>query len=373
MRIENPFITIGYAGPRYFCDRVAETQKMQELLRNGWNITLISPRKMGKTGLIHHLFHTLKSSGGKQVCAYIDIYATSQLSEFVSAFCKGVFSQLDSPTAAFLKKLTRFFKSCRPVITTDELTGQPAVTLDFVPSQSEQTLKEVFDYLNHLGQPCCVAIDEFQQIQNYPEKNVEALLRSYIQAVPNVRFIFAGSQCHLMEEMFLIPNRPFYQSTRQISLDAIDRENYYAFASGFFTDAHRTLPQPVFNQVYDTFDGHTWYVQTLLNALYMTPAKQVGDGDVRQATGAILDENTYTYQHLFSLLSSNQRILLKAIAREGCVEQPTAGSFLSRHGFKNGSCVSRAASSMLASEYLYKTPSGLTVYDRFFALWLARL
>lgn len=372
MAIENPFFTVGYGGPEYFCDRVEETEKLRKYLKNGWNITLVSPRKMGKTGLIHHLFHTLKDNDRKHVCAYVDIYATSQLSEFVELFCKRVFAQMESPSASFLKKLTKFFKSCRPVITTDERTGQPAVTLDFVPSKSEQTLKEIFEYIGQTDGLCCVAIDEFQQIQNYPEKNVEALLRSYIQDVPNVRFIFAGSQCHMMEEMFLAPNRPFYQSTRMLDLCAIDRDDYYEFARAFFEKRRCDLAKEAFDRIYGMFDGHTWYVQSMLNQLYMDRPGCVDDKAIRNAINAILDDNTFSYQRLFSLLTSNQRLLIKAIAKEGCVDKPTAGDFLSRHGFKNGSCVSRATKPLLADEYLYSSENGLIVYDRFFGMWLAQ-
>lgn len=66
-----------------------------------------------------------------------------------------------------------------------------------------------------------VAIDEFQQISEYPEKGVEALLRSEIRFLPNVRFVFVGSRKHMMEDMFASPKHPFYQSTQIMSLREI--------------------------------------------------------------------------------------------------------------------------------------------------------
>ncbi|MBF1449790.1 MAG: ATP-binding protein, partial [Prevotella oris] len=54
--INNPFITYGYKGNRYFCDRENETKKLIEALQNDRNVTLISPRRVGKTGLIKHVF-----------------------------------------------------------------------------------------------------------------------------------------------------------------------------------------------------------------------------------------------------------------------------------------------------------------------------
>ena len=58
-KIENPFVYQGYEGPEYFFDRTEETEKMISALRNGRNITLVSPRKVGKTALINHAFYNI--------------------------------------------------------------------------------------------------------------------------------------------------------------------------------------------------------------------------------------------------------------------------------------------------------------------------
>ena len=58
--INNPFVTYGYKGAEYFCDRQEETRKVMIGLNNERNITLIAPRRIGKTGLIHHVFAQIK-------------------------------------------------------------------------------------------------------------------------------------------------------------------------------------------------------------------------------------------------------------------------------------------------------------------------
>jgi AAA+ ATPase superfamily predicted ATPase len=58
-KLNNPFLVAGYHSPAYFCDREAETGKIVSALYNDWNISLISPRRIGKTGLIHHVFYQL--------------------------------------------------------------------------------------------------------------------------------------------------------------------------------------------------------------------------------------------------------------------------------------------------------------------------
>lgn len=110
----------------------------------------------------------------------MDIFSTQSLSDFVTLFANTVLGQLDTIPQKALSRVSSFIKSCRPVVTIDEFNGMPKFTIDITPSTEEATLKEIFDYLASSEKQCYIAIDEFQQITDYPEKGVEALLRSYI-------------------------------------------------------------------------------------------------------------------------------------------------------------------------------------------------
>ena len=373
MELKNPFLVYGYVSPRYFCDREAETGKMLAALNNGRNLTLIAPRRIGKTGLIKNVFYLKQQQNADVVCLYMDIFATRDLTSFVRLLAKTVLGQLDSLSETILHKLTSFFRSCRPVISADELTGVPTVTLDIVPDKSEQTLKEIFDYMAASGKRCYLAIDEFQQITFYPEKGTEALLRSYIQFMPNVHFIFAGSSRHLMEEMFASAKRPFYQSTQLLALQEIDEISYYSFASAFFEASGNSLDREVFSWMYKRFEGHTWYIQTLLNRLYEQNENITEVKQVEQVLSGLIEENAPVYQNLIALLTDNQLTLMRAIACEKTVTAPNSGEFIKRHGLKTPSSINAALKSLLEKELIYKSPSGYMVYDRFMGLWLQTL
>ena len=67
-KLVNPFIYQGYESPEYFCDREAETATLLSHLKNGRNVTLISPRRIGKTGLIKNTFFYLEEEENDTVC-----------------------------------------------------------------------------------------------------------------------------------------------------------------------------------------------------------------------------------------------------------------------------------------------------------------
>jgi AAA+ ATPase superfamily predicted ATPase len=369
MKPNNPFLVTGYHSPEYFCDRRQETETMIQALYNGRNVTLIAPRRMGKTGLVKNVFYKLREQEPDTVTFYMDIYSTQSLGDFIRLFASTVLGKLDSVPQKTLSRVGRFIKSCRPVFTFDELTGQPKVAIDIVPSEEEATLREIFDYLQSSEKRCYIAIDEFQQIAEYPEKGAEALLRSYIQFVPNINFIFAGSKQHIMQQMFHSAKRPFYQSTQTQVIDRIARDEYYRFAACFFTRQGRELDEETFGYLYDAFDGHTWYIQTLLNRLYGYTGKP-DVGMVDYAIGEVVAESTYTYENLLAAYPASNIRLLKAIAKAGCVREINAGDFITEYKLRAASSVNSALKRLIDREMVYKTSDGYIVYDRFMAIWL---
>jgi AAA+ ATPase superfamily predicted ATPase len=365
----NPFLMTGYESPFYFCNREQETKKIEEALINGRNITLISPRRMGKTGLIHHVFHFLQKRQNVS-CFYIDIYHTHSLHEFVQSFADAIVGSLDTSSQKLIAKIFSFFKSIRPVLTNDSISGMPKLTFELAENKTEESLKEIFDYLVHSEQECYIAIDEFQQITNYPESGVEALLRSYIQQFTNLHFIFSGSQKHLMENLFTSASRPFYQSTQILQLKEIDLINYQLFAKKLFTKGDKQITNEAVQWVYQVTSGHTWYIQVLLNRLYSLGESFVDVMQAEKVLAEILEENEVTYLTYCKLITIKQLSLLKAIAHEGNITEPTAATFISKHNLGAASTVNASLKSMLGKELLFENKGSYFVYDRFFSIWL---
>jgi len=371
MKLKNPFITEGYAGRDYFCDREDEAAEMLTALAAGRNITLISPRRMGKTGLIKRVFEEAQARGVK--CFYIDILNTRTLNDFIQLFANALLGGFDGPLTAAFNALTKVFKSCRPTLTADATTGMPTLSLDIQKGEEIHTLKEVFDYIGAKKQECYVAIDEFQQVAEYPETNTEALLRSYIQFVPNITFVFSGSKKHLMQEMFASPKRPFYQSAQTLSLKAIDQARYADFAALWFSRDNRELPRECFDRIYSTVMAHTWYIQYWLSMLYDYSAGTVSLDAVDEVLARILRMEEDNFLQYMRLMNKTQQRIAVAIAKEGAVGQPLAKEFLQRHALPAASTVSSALRTMLESDILMEEQGVYSVYNRFFMLWLRRL
>lgn len=371
-RLANPFILQGYESPEYFCDRKEETATLLSHLKNGRHVTLISPRRIGKTGLIKNTFFRLLESDENAVCLYLDIYATKNLRDFVEQLGMMVLNDVVRKNSSVTDKIIAFFSSLRPVFSIDTLTGEPSVSVTVEASQEEVTMKSIFNYLNQSGKEIYIAIDEFQQIGEYPETGTEALLRSYIQFAQHVHFIFSGSKHHLMAEMFGSPKHPFYQSTEMMGLKPLKCEVYYDFCRNFFNAKGGDISKETFQFIYDEFEGHTWYVQAVMNRLYENETTVDSTDQVKRAIVAIINGREPQYESLVQFFTENQFALLKAIAKDGIVPQPTSGKFIKAHALNGASSTKAALKALEDKELVYRKTEGYVVYDRFMNLWLRR-
>lgn len=380
-QLNNPFVIYGYKGADYFCDRKKETAFIMQALQNERNIVLISPRRIGKTGLIHHVFENIAKQEPETHCFYMDINATRNLSQFIQLLAKTVIGKVDTFSQTAMRKITTFFANYKPTMSFDEMTGIPTFSITVAPSQREESLKHIFEYLKQSGKRIYIAIDEFQQIAEYPEGGAEALLRSYIQFLPNVYFIFAGSKQHMMTDMFLSAKRPFYQSSQIVNLPLIDIHEYHNFANRWMATKKLSLEEEysiplsideaTFSYLYNKVDGQTWYIQDILNRLYQN-GKAISNAEINCVISELVNEQEVAFINYYESLTDNQAALLSAIAQEKAVSSILSQEFIKRYNLPAASSVSLALKTLLNREFVYKEKGNYIIYDRFFGMWLRK-
>jgi len=369
-QFENPFPVTTYLGAEYFCDREEETSRIISNIRNGNSTTLISLRRIGKTGLIHHAFAQLPE-GYKGI--YIDVLETENLNQFLNLLATSIIQAVPEKSSLG-KRFWEFLKSLRPVISYDALTGLPQASFDIKIMETENNIQSIFRFLETQRQKIVVAIDEFQQITQYSEKNTDAWLRARIQQLKNVVFIFSGSQQHLMAELFTSPQRPFFRSTQILKLEKLNRESYAGFIVSTFRKYKKDICTEIAGEILDWANTHTFYVQQLCNRVFSSTIKKVTDELWKHQARLLLDEQEPVFFTLRNMLTKPQWHLLKAVAHEGVVNQPTAKNFLVKYHLGTSATVLRSLNTLLNYELIIKEydKNGVPfycVYDVFLQRW----
>lgn len=372
---ENPFILEPFKSVEYFCDRERETREIINNISNGRNTTLISPRRLGKTGLIFRVFEEIRLLELQYETIYADISDTQNLDEFIKALSDAVVSKLKKQQG--ISDFFNALKSVRPLIGLDPITGSPQISFTFSnEGQKQDTLIEVLTYLENYPQKIVLAIDEFQQIREYEGVNMEAILRKNIQHLHNVRFIFCGSKKHTMTDMFTNAKKPFYESTAFCYLSKLPVKVYGDFIREKFSLSHKNIDEESINYILEWTQAHTYYTQRLCNEVFASSGGMVNLPTVFMAIQSILDSERERFQEIRRLITSSQWKMLAAIAKEGTVRQITSASFLSKYNISSGPTALRNIKALIEKELVLASSDDegtyYSVYNVFLSRYLAR-
>ena len=372
--INNPFVIKGYVAKDLFCDREKETRELVSRAIGGSDSTVISPRRYGKSGLVMHALERIREDCPEFDTLYTDIYATTSLSGLIGNLSSVILSSFPERTTMG-RRFMDFIKSLRPYLSFDQFTGAPQVHLDFAsPAQEEGTLRSIFEMLEEAPRPIVFAIDEFQQITEYPEKNVEALLRTYTQQCHNIQFIYCGSKRRLMTALFNDATRPFYGSTESLFLDKLDRNTYRGFIESLFCANGRTIEAEALDLVLDWTRVHTYYTQRVCHNIFNTGISQITVEVVKSVCQDILERESFNYLQLREILPVQQWRFLIGLAKEQKLSQITSSSFVSKYKIGSTATSRQAAGSLEEKELILKTPTfdgvEYEVYDVFFSRWM---
>ena len=340
--LKNPFVIIGDIPEPYFCDREAETQKIIRTITNEGNIVLVSPRRMGKSRLVKHIFKQPEISEHYQTF-YIDLLHTSSIREFAYTFGKTVL---------------------------------PTFTLEMGRIQSpEYTIQEVMGWLEESKTPCIVCFDEFQRINKYPDNKqgqVEAMLRGIIQHLRNVNFIFAGSEQHLLSEMFFSSAKPFYNSADQLNLNPLKIDVYTDFVRSWMEQYKKSIDIDAFRFYYEKFEGTTYYLQKLMHEAFIDcDAGAVCDKTLLDKTYIrMLEEARESASKLLGTLTEHQKSALYAIAREGKAERVLSAAFIKRHALVSTSSMQSAIKKLIEMELISMRNNTYSLTDIMMRLYI---
>ncbi len=371
--IKNPFIITPFVPEEYFCDRTKETAELCKHILNGRNVALFAKRRLGKTGLIRHCFEqrTIKEHYNTFL---IDIYSAGSLKEMTSLVAKEVFAK--SGVFGIKEKLLNGLKSIKPTIEYNELTASFSLGAGMAEIKNpDKTLEEIISVLDSLKKPTVIAIDEFQQIRDFKEKNVEAYLRSLMQRCRNISFIYAGSISHAMNNMFKSPDKPFYNSAVMMTIGVIDKTAYRVFAIRMFNKFGKKVQPELIDKSYDYFNGVTWYVQLMMNEAFAqtSPGEELTESDFGSVYDAIIAQQSFSYEEQFARFSEKQKALLVAVANEGPDgARITSEEFISKYGLGSASSVQTAGNALKKNNILSDNGQRKQINDLIFRDWLRK-
>lgn len=364
---KNPFTFSRLVTSDDFCKR-DELESIKKHIENSQNVVLFSKRRYGKSSLIKEIFenHLEKK---RFIAIYTDIFAINSSDDFAVSLYNAVAKSIKMDISKILNLLKNLFTRASfsaNITQNGELEFKPILLSKNFADSVEDIFVNLDKYAQKQGKKVIIAIDEFQQISIIKDTNIEAVLRTQIQNLNNIGFIFCGSKQHLLAQMFLSHSKPFYKQAELIELKSIKKGDFFEFAKAKFEKSKKSISKEAFDLIYEIAKGESWFIQNLCYHLWQK-YDEIGENEVRETLQEIIMMNSAVYRTLFDKFTAPQRIGLKIIAN-------SAGSgVLSKENLDkfriSKPSLASALKSLLEQEIISKEANLYEINDILFELW----
>jgi len=371
--MNNPFV-LGVIGPgEPFCDRSRELQELTAYAEGRANVVLYSPRRYGKTSLVRRVQSVLAEKGYTVI--YVDLFGVTTMDEVANRIAKGIYVVTRKSESMF-KRAVKVLKTFRPVIRPTEsgdsfsLSVEPVAATDSATDLLDATMENLGEFIRQSPGGINVVFDEFQEITELNGLQIEGILRSHIQTHA-ASYFFVGSRRRLLTDMFSQRNRPFFQSSIMIELDALPHDDLAGFIRDSFEAKGKSCPGEVAEAISRKVSQHPYYSQKLSFHEFEMTHETARLEDVWKSYERVLDEERHFFEATLQGLTLRQIALLKAIA--GDPGLPVFSSaFLGRHRLSQG-MVQKALPKLVRLDLIEKNEQNKWhIVDPLLKDWLTR-
>jgi uncharacterized protein len=373
--MKNPFKYGGVVTGPHFADRTQEINELTREMENNNHVFLVSPRRFGKTCLLHNLNETMTKNNF--ACAYIDLNAYPDLRGFAGAMTGATTRALETNTDRLFKIFAGFHK-LRPKLSMDH-DGHLSAGLELAVEEQD-ALAALVEGMAHTevlakkkGKNLVVIIDEFSDIEKYNGRTVEKALRSQIQKQDHIGYIFSGSEQSVMLAMIQDSTRAFYKLGRIMSLGPIDRKAYSRFILKWLKKGAYKAQADHIQRILDIGEDVPYNVQRLCNTLWEAAleTKMIDSALIEKLPTIIARQDSAHYEMLWQTATQTQQMLLFALA-EDPKELPFSKDFQMKYGIGPASTIQASLVSLMKKGIVYKTLEGQYRFvDRFMTYWIA--
>ncbi|MBR9860601.1 ATP-binding protein [bacterium] len=369
---EQPFYFGTVVNRRVFLNRKAELKRLSTNIEHGVNTVVISPRRWGKTSLVHKA--TDSFSKGEVIFVFLDLFRVASRKQFFEHYASAVLKATETKSDELIRSIQTFFSKLIPELS---LSPDPNAELSFKLSWRDDEVpeSEILELPQKLaeekGKTIVMCIDEFQNLADFDKDyELQKLLRSHWQHHSAVNYILYGSKRSLMNRFFTEQNLPFYGFGDLMFLSKIEKKEWTSYIQKRFLLFNKSVDENVAEEIADLMDCHSYYVQQLAYVTFLNCDRHAGKKELDQAVEIMLYQNQILYRKIIDDLSAHQIEYLRALT-EGVTQ------FYKKKNLKNynlGSIgnIKRIKEALEQKEVLDYFEGNPLFLDPGFALWFRK-
>jgi hypothetical protein len=378
--MENPFVYGEVVPASAFTDREAEVDRLLADLQDAQKVFLISPRRFGKSSLVHHVLRLLARK--RLLTVEITVSSFSSYVAFLEGYARA-FVSLEREAVAARTWIERLLGPLRPHVTARSSNDGASLDVAFPGARTARDIARLADEIFALpgrlaelkNRSIVVALDEFQDIARFNSGTVEQALRAAVQHQRRVGYVFAGSEPTLMEQM-VSPRRPFYRAGPVMRLGKIPERSFSTFLEARFRASGLPAEPGLGAAIVDLASNLPYDVQRLAHETWddarAAGRRRVTTEDLHATLHRLLQEHGVLFETSWQRLTLGQRAALRAVVLEEGRGLLSADTRL-RHRLGGASSVQSALAALAREDLIARDEDGrYWVVDSLFREWVAR-
>lgn len=368
--MKRPFVYGELAEDENFIDRVEDRKQLKTFLCNGVNVTLISPRRWGKSSLVKATMKEIEAEHNDTVACFIDAFRLNSETEFYNAFASAVVNSVASTFDKGMEVVRNYLKnfSARFKIKGSFIEVEVDLRQKDSPANVEELLNLPQKLAQEKGIHIIVCIDEFQRLAEFPEwKSMEGMLRSVWQQQADVTYCLYGSKRHMLMDIFTNSNKPFYRFGQTLYLKKIEEKYWIEYIVSTFRKTGRDISEENAALMCTIMENHSWYMQQLGFFVWAATDNIATEEIIRQQLQAVLDTNMPVFEAETDNLAASQVSMLRAVA-EG-EQRLNSAEVVKKFNLGGPQTITRNKSVLARLDILEKQNGNLVFVDPLYKLW----
>lgn len=370
--MEAPFIFGRIATDENFTDREKETEHLVNNFESLINTVIISPRRWGKSSLVHRAADiAMRVDKNIRICT-IDLFNVKTEEQFYTVLARKLIQGTSSRWEEAVENAKKFFSRLVPKISVGAGPGNE-ISIDFDWEEMKSNPDEILDLSERIaeakGVKIVVCIDEFQNIAEFEDPLFfQRRLRAHWQRHKKVSYCLYGSKRHMMMEVFADSSMPFYKFGDIFFLNKIDTEHFIPFITERFSSTGKSITEDASRNIVSLADNHPYYVQQLSQLSWLRTSGQCDVETVVKAHLSLVEQLSLLFSNLMETLTFQQTCYLHAlIAGEKSI---TSAETMYRYHISSATAASRSLKTLIKKDILDSTSGEISFQDPIFEYWL---
>jgi hypothetical protein len=318
--MKSPFVFGKIAKGKAFVNRKQELKHLTDNFISGTNTMIISPRRWGKSSLVHKAAAGVTRNHKKIKVCHLDLFRVRDEDHFFELFAHEVLKASSNKWQEWVNSAKELLQG---IVSSVSIGTDPTQEFNLKISWENRAENEktILDLPEKIAQrkkiKFVICLDEFQKIAEFKDSHFfQQRLRSHWQNQSNTSYCLFGSKRHVITELFTSQSLPFFRFGDLMFLQKIKSKHWHEHIKKQFSASDKTIHSDFVDQIIEVAGNHPYHVQQFTHQIWRLTGTEVNQEIFDTGLEELLLNNEILFRREIENLTALQFNYLKAIVKK---------------------------------------------------------